>query len=158
MNILFLMADQINVRALGAYGGRHIQTPHLDRLAHEGALFENACCSWPVSSPSRASIFTGQYAHTHGITRNVDTPDLPSITNDMPFTENVLCQAGFATYYIGRWHIGPRESLDCFKGRVETPVRRGAVPPPDPRKAPGIRACRDKTVHSRRICTSRRSR
>ncbi|MCC7203848.1 MAG: sulfatase-like hydrolase/transferase [Phycisphaeraceae bacterium] len=123
MNILFLMADQIATRALGAYGGRLIATPHLDRLAREGTLFENAYCTWPVCSPSRASILTGQYAHTHGITRNVDAPHLPAITNDTPFTENLLARAGFATYYIGRWHTGPRETLDCFKGRTESPTR-----------------------------------
>ncbi len=123
MNVLFLMADQINVRALSAYGGRHIQTPHLDRLAREGARFENAYCAWPVCSASRASILTGQYAHTHGITRNVDNPDLPSVTNDMPFTENLLHQRGWETHYVGRWHTGPRERLACFKGRTETRAR-----------------------------------
>lgn len=120
MNILFLMADQIATRALGAYGGRHVQTPHLDRLARQGTLFENAYCTWPVCSPSRASILTGQYAHTHGVTRNVDRPGLPAITNDTPFTENLLARAGYATYYIGRWHTGPRQTLDCFRGRTES--------------------------------------
>lgn len=123
MNILFLMADQINVRALSIYGGQHIHTPHLDRLAAQGAIVDNAYCSWPVCSPSRASIFTGQYAHTHGITRNVDDPSLPSITNDTVFTENILASRGFETYYIGRWHTGPREKLDCFRGRTETRTR-----------------------------------
>lgn len=123
MNILFLMADQIHARALSAYGGRHIHTPHLDRLAAQGAAFDNAYCAWPVCSPSRASIFTGQYAHTHGITRNVDDPSLPSITNDTVFTENILASRGFTTHYIGRWHTGPRETLDCFRGRTETRTR-----------------------------------
>ncbi|MCC7145229.1 MAG: sulfatase-like hydrolase/transferase [Phycisphaeraceae bacterium] len=121
MNILFLMADQLSARALSAYGGRLIHTQHLDRLAAQGTLFENASCTWPVSSPSRASILTGQYPHAHGITRNVDHPGLASITNDTPFTENLLAHAGYTTAYVGRWHTGRLGALDCFRGDAPSP-------------------------------------
>ena len=53
-------------RHLGAYG-RRVATPNLDRLAAEGVLFEQAFCSAPQCSPSRASLLTGLVPHRHGL-------------------------------------------------------------------------------------------
>jgi arylsulfatase A-like enzyme len=53
-------------RHLGAYG-RRVNTPHLDRLASEGVLFERAFCTAPQCSPSRASLLTGLVPHRHGL-------------------------------------------------------------------------------------------
>ncbi len=64
-NVLFIVVDDLRPE-LGAYGVEAIKTPHLDRLAGESVLFENAYCNAPVSGASRASMLTGLY------------PDLPS--------------------------------------------------------------------------------
>lgn len=60
MNILFLMADDLRPE-LGCYGVAEVRTPHIDRLAASGTLFENAYCNIPVSGASRASLLTGVY-------------------------------------------------------------------------------------------------
>jgi len=62
-NVLFIMSDEHSRRVLGAYGNRIVSTPHMDRLAAGGTLFENAYCNCPICVPSRASFATGRYVH-----------------------------------------------------------------------------------------------
>ncbi|MEO0446548.1 MAG: sulfatase-like hydrolase/transferase, partial [Verrucomicrobiota bacterium] len=67
-NILYIMSDDHAAHGIGAYGGRLATlnpTPTLDQLAAEGILFENAFCTNSICAPSRASVLTGQYPHTH---------------------------------------------------------------------------------------------
>ncbi|HZN57693.1 MAG TPA: sulfatase-like hydrolase/transferase, partial [Planctomycetota bacterium] len=59
-NILFILADDLGVTDLACYGARDASTPHLDRLAAEGARFTTAYCAQPICSASRAAIFTGK--------------------------------------------------------------------------------------------------
>jgi len=74
-NILFIMTDQHNARALGCYGMDEISTPNMDRLANEGILFENAICQTGQCVPSRYSIWTGRYSRSHGTYFNGDDQD-----------------------------------------------------------------------------------
>ena len=53
-NILMIMADQLSALALSAYGHPVVRTPHLDALAAQGVVFENAYCNFPLCAPSRA--------------------------------------------------------------------------------------------------------
>ena len=69
-NILFIMSDQHHPRMTGYRGHPHVQTPHLDRLAREGAHFTQACCTNPICTPSRMSMITGQYTHRIGVPNN----------------------------------------------------------------------------------------
>ena len=62
-NVVFLIADDWSYPHAGAYGDPVVRTPTFDRLANEGALFNNAYCASPSCSPSRASILTGRYPH-----------------------------------------------------------------------------------------------
>ena len=55
-NILFIMADQLAPQVLSAYGGARVRTPHVDRLADEGVVFENAYCNFPLCAPARFSM------------------------------------------------------------------------------------------------------
>ncbi len=55
MNVLHIMADQLNAAAVGAYGNRVVKTPNIDRLAARGALFETFYCNYPLCAPSRTS-------------------------------------------------------------------------------------------------------
>ena len=57
-NILYIMCDDMGYGDLGCYGQPYIQTPHIDRLAHEGMRFTQAYAGSPVSAPSRASMMT----------------------------------------------------------------------------------------------------
>src|SRR5687768_11104035 len=69
-NLVFVLVDDMRWDDLGAAGHPFLETPHMNRLAAEGARFTNAFATTPLCSPSRASFLTGQYPHTNGITDN----------------------------------------------------------------------------------------
>ncbi len=92
-NILFLIADDWSYPHAGVYGDPVIQTPTFDFLANEGVLFENAFCSSPSCSPSRASILTGRYPH-----QNESAGNLWSVMPDkFPNWVSLLEDAGYLT-------------------------------------------------------------
>ena len=100
-NVLLILCDDIRWNALSCMGHPHLQTPNIDRLASEGLLFENMFCTTSLCSPSRASILSGLYAHTHGVTNNFT--DYPEKLDSFP---RRLQGAGYSTAYIGKWHMG----------------------------------------------------
>src|SRR4029079_16850823 len=67
-NIIFIMTDDHAAHAIGAYGSRVNTTPHLDRLAREGALLTSVFATNSICTRSRAAILTGQYSHLNGVT------------------------------------------------------------------------------------------
>jgi len=71
-NIIFILVDDLRWDELSIAGHPFLKTPRIDRIGKEGALFRNAFMTTPLCSPSRASFLTGKFAHTHGITDNVD--------------------------------------------------------------------------------------
>ncbi len=86
-NILFIMSDDHASSAIGAYGSHlagFVETPHLDRLAAEGARLQNCFCTNSLCAPSRATILTGQYSHRNGVTTLEDalSPDQPSVAKE----------------------------------------------------------------------------
>jgi arylsulfatase A-like enzyme len=120
-NIVFILIDDLRWDELGIAGHPYIKTPNIDRIGREGAVFRNAFMTTPLCSPSRASFLTGQYAHTHGITDNVDRSAASHQLRTFP---NLLHQSGYETAFIGKWHMGnddqPRPGFDrwvSFKGQ-----------------------------------------
>lgn len=65
-NILFLLADDWSYPYSEIYGETYVRTPNIEKLTHSGIVFENAYCSAPSCTPSRASILTGLYPHNLG--------------------------------------------------------------------------------------------
>ena len=66
-NILFIFSDDHAEHAISAYGSKVNKTPHIDRLAAEGARFTNSFVTNSICTPSRATLLTGQYSHMNGV-------------------------------------------------------------------------------------------
>ena len=109
-NILVILSDNCRWDFMGFMGHPFIRTPALDKLASEGVVFENAFNTTSLCSPSRASILTGTYAHTHGVLNN-HTP----WTGSTPTFFEYLKKAGYETAFIGKWHM-PGEGLPDIPG------------------------------------------
>lgn len=69
-NILILYPDQMRADVMACAGNPVIKTPFLDQLVNEGIQFNNAFVSYPPCCPFGASLMTGKYAQSHGITQN----------------------------------------------------------------------------------------
>ncbi|MBI3874431.1 MAG: sulfatase-like hydrolase/transferase [Verrucomicrobia bacterium] len=113
-NVLFILTDDQRWDALGIAGNPHLKTPHMDRLGHEGVYFKNTFCTTSLCSPSRASILSGVYAHTHGVQNNFT--EYPANFRSFPMQ---LQSAGYDTAYFGKWHMGenndqPRPGFNWF--------------------------------------------
>ena len=103
-NVVFILTDDQRWDELGCAGHPFLKTPHIDRLAKEGARFANAFVTTSLCSPSRASFLSGLYANTHGVLNNFT--DYP---RDLASFPRRLHEAGYHTAYIGKWHMGEND-------------------------------------------------
>lgn len=102
-NVVFILSDDHRYDFMSFHpdAPAFLETPELDRIAAAGAHLENAFVTTSLCSPSRASILTGRYAHNHGVVDN--SAPIPPGTQFFP---QQLQQAGYATAFIGKWHMG----------------------------------------------------
>ena len=120
-NVIFILTDDHRYDFMGFTGKvPWLQTPNLDRLAHEGAYFPNTFVTTSLCSPSRASILTGQFSHTHTVVENsAPAPE------DLIYFPQYLQEVDYQTAFLGKWHMGgdeddPRPGFDhweSFKGQ-----------------------------------------
>ncbi|MDT0158228.1 sulfatase [Microbacterium sp. ARD32] len=104
-NIIFILADDHAPHAISAYGSRVNRTPHIDRIAHEGALLKSLFCTNSICTPSRASILTGTYTHVNG------TPGIfAEFDYRVPTFVAGLREHGYTTALYGKWHLGESAS------------------------------------------------
>ena len=71
-NVVVILVDDLRWDEIGCAGHPFVRTPHIDRIAREGARFRNAFATTPLCSPVRACLLTGKYTHHHGITDNTN--------------------------------------------------------------------------------------
>ncbi len=116
-NLLIIHTDEHSFRTLSCYQeimpedqafvwgkGNNVETPNIDRIAHEGAIATSYYCSSPVCTPSRASLITGLYPQATGAWKNG-----LHIREDVTTFAHVLKDAGYATSYVGKWHLAGHE-------------------------------------------------
>lgn len=116
-NIVFMLIDDMGWADLGCYGSTFYETPNLDRLAAAGALFTDAYAASPVCSPTRASILSGKYPSTVGVTQYIgghgvgllrDVPYFGFLPTEEYSLARALRAGGYQTWHVGKWHLGPR--------------------------------------------------
>ena len=112
-NILFLQADQLSASALSFYGNRVSKTPHLDRLASEGVVFESAYCNNPLCVPSRASMLSGRLGSTIDIFDNGS-----EFRASVPTFVHYLRSAGYQTCLSGKMHFVGPDQLHGYEERL----------------------------------------
>ncbi len=107
-NVVLIVADD-HGRDAGCYGNKDARTPHLDRLAADGTLFEHGYCTTASCSASRSVILSGlhnhlngQYGHQHHFHHFSSFPSVKSLPV-------ILAGAGYRTAQIGKYHVAPEE-------------------------------------------------
>ena len=101
-NIVFVLVDDLRWDEVGAAGHPYVETPTIDRIAHEGAYFHRAFTTTPLCSPARATFLTGLYPHTSGITDNLARNEQSHRLETFP---KMLNAAGYDTAFIGKWRL-----------------------------------------------------
>ena len=110
LNVVLMVADDLGAHDLAVTGSRFHETPHLDRLAREGVLFNQAYSACTVCSPTRAALLTGLNSHSAGMGWLADIDagypgyrgDLTREAATMP---EILRDAGWSTFLVGKWHV-----------------------------------------------------
>ena len=112
-NLLFIMTDQQRFDALSYAGNGVLETPNMDRLAREGAWFENAYTQCAVCGPARASMLTGHAVANTRVISNKKAYE-PEDAGLMPMKtyDEILAEHGYDCAYYGKWHA------PIFRARV----------------------------------------
>ncbi len=123
LNVLLITADDLGLQ-LGCYGDEAVRTPHLDALARQGRLFENAYVAQASCSPSRSAMFTGLYPHANGQYGLLNAGagfelHEPLRSQTIPA---LLKKAGYRTGILGKLHVGPEDSFP-FDSRIKVDTR-----------------------------------
>ena len=117
-NIIFIMSDDHSEAAISAYGSNLISTPNIDRIANEGAKFNNSFVTNSICAPSRAVLLTGKYSHLNGVLDNNQIFD-----GEQETFPKILQEAGYETSMIGKWHLKSKptgfDNWKVLKGQGE---------------------------------------
>lgn len=111
-NIVVIISDDHAFQTISAYGSKFTQTPNIDRIANEGALFTKAYITNSICGPSRATFLSGKYSHLNGFKDNENS--------NFNFNQNLfvkdLQKNGYQTAWIGKMHLGNNEpqGLDYY--------------------------------------------
>src|SRR5262245_25214614 len=116
-HIIYIVADDLGWKDVGFHGS-DIKTPHLDKLAQEGARLEQYYVQ-PMCTPTRAALMTGRYPFRYGLqTAVIPTPGKYGMPTDEWLLPQALKEAGYRTVMVGKWHLGHAD-------RKYWPMQRG---------------------------------
>ncbi len=112
LNVLIIQPDQHRADVLGCAGNSMAITPNLDKLASAGIRFSRAVSASPVCCPFRATLQTGLYIHEHGVVENGI-----QLKHELKTIGEIFSDNGYATGYIGKWHLEgflPKENVGGY--------------------------------------------
>lgn len=115
-NILYVMPDEFRQRAMGFRGEDPTITPAIDRFARESLELENVFSNYPVCSPHRAMLFTGQYPCSNSVMGNCNSDTRQfgvRLSANTTCLSDVLKSAGYSCGYVGKWHLESPEESDA---------------------------------------------
>lgn len=124
-NIVFILIDDLGWKDIACYGSEFYETPNLDKLALEGMRFTDAYAACPVCSPTRASIMSGKYPATVGVTdwigahieaKLIDAPYIDHLPLEEKTIASSLRDGGYHTWHIGKWHLGEQDYYPQHQG------------------------------------------
>ena len=124
-NIVFILADDLGWMDVAFNGSEFYETPNLDRLVKESAVFKRAYTTAPVCSPVRGSIMSGKYpVHTRftGLTgqhgkpskgKMIDADFIPGLPSNELSIAEMLKSKNYTSWHLGKWHLGEGETYSA---------------------------------------------
>ncbi len=127
-NVVIVVLDDVGFAQLGCFGS-DIATPTFDRLAAEGLRYSNFHTT-ALCSPTRSCVLTGRNHHSNGMGRVIEiAAGYPGYNSRIPFANGflseMLVEAGYAAYAIGKWHLTPEDECHAGASRARWPLGRG---------------------------------
>ncbi len=112
-NLLYIHSDQHDPHVAGCYGDKVVATPHLDRLAATGVVFENCYCPSPICVPSRMSMLSGRYPFENEVWTNAH-----ALHSHIPTFAHAMGAGGYEPVLIGRMHANGPDQLHGYAQRL----------------------------------------